>query len=102
MMSIDFGEITNVEGLRDFLKEQIYETIYPYVLENNLNKEADNPLYLRIRKLIKRVNNLTTVYLNEKLSHEERNLQVQTYVNELYSELTDIQINIGYGKQKNI
>lgn len=99
-MNDNFNNIMNVEGLRDFFKDQIYETLYPYVIANNLNSDVNNPLYLRVRNLVKRVNNLPKIYLNKDLSSQEKNINIQQEADYISEELTQLRTEIGYGRKK--
>ncbi|MCD7892622.1 MAG: hypothetical protein LUG60_02880 [Erysipelotrichaceae bacterium] len=80
------NDITEIEGIRDILTDQIYEYVFPYMREHNMFNEGD--LFLeRVRNFLERVDKLPSLYMNNKLNKE---------INDLYQELNELLVIVHY------
>lgn len=91
------NDIMNVEGVRDFFRDEINENLYPYIIQNNLLQYPDNEIYKKIRQFVRNVENLTSIYLNSQ--SENKNEITQKAINSLYEQLEEIKSEIGSKKK---
>ncbi len=80
------NDLIKIEGIRDILTDQIYEHVFPYMREHDMFYE-DNPLLERVRNFLERVDQLPSLYINNKLNNE---------INELYQELNELLVIVHY------
>lgn len=82
--SINIYDLPQIEGIRDFLVDQIHEKVFPYMRNQGLFQEDGNDTLNRVREFLNRAEHLPDLYLNSEESGSEKCYEE---INALYEEL---------------
>ncbi|MCD7842736.1 MAG: hypothetical protein LUG56_09745 [Lachnospiraceae bacterium] len=63
-MSIYYNNLPQIEGIRDFLVDQIHEKVFPYMRKQGLFQDDGNETLTRVRQFLDRAERLPDLYLN--------------------------------------
>ncbi|MCD8148787.1 MAG: hypothetical protein LUE92_04320 [Clostridiales bacterium] len=86
-MNIDYNDLPQIEGIRDFMVDQIYEKVFPYMKRQGLFQDGDSETLTRVREFLNRAEHLPGLYLN---SGENGSEKCREEINVLYEKLKEL------------
>ncbi|MCD7920053.1 MAG: hypothetical protein LUD82_08200 [Clostridiales bacterium] len=83
-MDINYNNLPQIEGIRDFIVDRIHEKVFPYMERQGLFQDDDNETLNRVREFMDRAEHLPGLYLN---SGENGSEKCREEIDALYDEL---------------
>ncbi len=82
--NININNLPQIEGIRDFLVDQIHEKVFPYMRKQGLFQDDGNETLDRVRIFLDRAERLPGLYLD---SEEDGSDKCREEIDALYEEL---------------
>ncbi|MCD7723757.1 MAG: hypothetical protein LUH82_07430 [Clostridiales bacterium] len=86
-MNINYNNLTQIEGIRDFMVDQIHEKVFPYMKRQGLFQDDNNETLNRVREFLYRAENLPSLYLSTGENGSEKCCEE---INVLYEKLKEL------------
>lgn len=85
------NDITKLEGVRDFYKQQVYGDVFNYICEKQLLQNPDDVVCRTAFDLLEMADALPVVYLSDKISESEKKRLITQGMERMEQKLSTLQ-----------